>query len=78
MVARRFVPATTCLSQALAAQVMLTRSGHSVRLRIGVAKDQSGILEAHAWLENQGVVVFGGVAGFSRFTALPPLEATGS
>ncbi len=76
--ARRVVPAATCLSQALAAQVMLTRSGHRVQLRIGVAKAQSGTLEAHAWLENQGVVIFGNLAGFSRFTALPPLEAAGS
>ena len=76
--AGRFVPAPTCLSQALAAQVMLGRNGYPVRLRIGVAKDRSGTLEAHAWLEDQGSVVFGELAGFSRFTALPPLEAAGS
>jgi hypothetical protein len=74
----RYVPAATCLTQALAAQVLLARRGRAVELRIGVAKGDSGRLEAHAWLESQGAVIFGDQAGLSRFTQLPHLEAVGS
>jgi hypothetical protein len=69
----RFVPTATCLTQAFAAQMMLARAGHATDLRIGVAK-RDGALEAHAWLEYQGTVVYGELPGFSRFTAMPPME----
>src|SRR5437762_9506584 len=65
--ASRYVPRATCLTQALAAQVLLTRQGYPVCLRIGVAKGEGGQLEAHAWVENQGKVVIGGAA-LGRYT----------
>jgi len=73
----RLVPGTTCLTQALAAQILLGQRGYHPLLRIGVAKDGGGRLEAHAWLESQGRVVIGESANPSRFTPLPPLD-TGS
>ena len=49
----RSIPQATCLTQALAAQVMLSRAGESPELHIGVATDR-GAFEAHAWLELHG------------------------
>src|SRR5688572_11186159 len=73
----RYVPAATCLTQALAAQMLLARRGHAVELRIGVAKDDLGQLRAHAWLEYRGAVIFGELTGLTRFTALPSLPEIG-
>jgi hypothetical protein len=59
--ASAYVPHATCLTQALAAQVLLERCGYPTRLVIGVAPDHKGeaAFRAHAWLESQGVVVIG-------------------
>ena len=73
-VASQYVPAATCLTQALAAQVLLSRLGHPASLRIGVSRDEAGEFQAHAWVECQGRVVIGGVQALSRFTPLPPLD----
>ena len=66
------VPRATCLTQALAASVLLPRYGHDATLRVGVAKDDDGRLRAHAWLESGGATILGepepGV-----FHALPPV-----
>src|SRR5687767_6256524 len=56
-VARR-VPHATCLTRALAAMVMLARHGYPSTLRLGVAKEEDRIA-AHAWLESDGVTIFG-------------------
>jgi hypothetical protein len=75
-VARRVVPAASCLPQALAAEALLARHGHPVELRIGVTKTGQGGLLAHAWVESRGRVVVGDLAdGLSRYTPLPPLPA---
>ncbi|MBU1694538.1 MAG: lasso peptide biosynthesis B2 protein, partial [Verrucomicrobia bacterium] len=60
--ASRHVPWTgNCLVRALAAQILLGRSGYPAELRIGVARDESTArLKAHAWLESEGAVVIGG------------------
>ena len=47
------IPQATCLTQALAAQVMLSRAGEEPSLHIGVATER-GAFEAHAWLELNG------------------------
>ena len=49
---RRRFPNDTCLTRALAAEVLLRWHGHSACLRIGVAKDPSNNLHAHAWVES--------------------------
>jgi hypothetical protein len=73
--ASRYVPGTrTCLVQALVARLLLVRRGHSVRLRIGVTKSEEGQLEAHAWVESEDGIVFGGEDSPSRFAPLPYLE----
>jgi hypothetical protein len=67
--ASRRVPDATCLTQALAAQVLLRRQGWGSRLQIGVARDEREGLLAHAWLESGGRVILGG-AGRHRYTPL--------
>ena len=72
-VASRYVPAATCLTQALAAQVLLGREGYESSLRLGVARGERGKLQAHAWVECQGKVVIGQTEALPTFTPLPPL-----
>ena len=70
----RYLPGVKCLARALTAQALMSRHGYSCQLRIGVAKGESGKLEAHAWIESQGKVVIGSLADLSRFV---PMEAVG-
>ncbi len=72
------VPAATCLTQALTAQTVLSRRGHDSRLRIGVAKDTQGNLEAHAWVECDGTVVVGESEDMAGLAVMPPLDLNGS
>jgi hypothetical protein len=70
-VASRYVPVATCLTQALAGQVLLKQHCAPALLRIGVMKNQRGALQAHAWIESQGQVVIGNVPDLALFTELP-------
>lgn len=73
--ASRVTPwASTCLTRALAAQMMLARLGEETRIQIGVAKDEQGSLKAHAWLESRGRIVIGGKKSPAEFTTLRNLE----
>lgn len=67
----RAVPGATCLTQALAAQILLSRRGYASRLRIGVAHAPGDGLRAHAWLESDGIIVLGG----APVEAYTPLNA---
>ena len=74
-VASRYVPAATCLTQALATHVLLGRRGHPACLRIGVVKAEDGQLQAHAWVESDDVVVMGGPEPeLERYTPMTALE----
>lgn len=66
------VPRATCLTQALAATLILARHGHAATLRVGVAKDTDGTLRAHAWLESEGMAILGEPAP-GAFTPFPPV-----
>jgi len=70
--ASRYVPKATCLTQALAAQTMLTSQGFPADLRIGVAKDPDGQFQAHAWIEHGGRVIIGGYE-LSSYVTFKPL-----
>jgi hypothetical protein len=65
----RTVPFATCLTQALALQYLLMRSGHASKIHIGARKDPAGKFEAHAWVECEDQVVIGG-AGAQGFVPL--------
>jgi hypothetical protein len=71
--AARCVPAATCLTQALAAQIMLSRRGFRARVHIGVAKDKNQQFIAHAWIESHGRVILGGSEA-GRYTRLLILD----
>ncbi len=59
--AGRLMPwASTCLTQALTAQVLLLRRGRPALVHIGTVKGEGGELKAHAWVESRGEVVIGG------------------
>lgn len=74
-VVSRFMPGEVkCLARALATQALLRKYGYQAQLCIGVAKSEEGKLEAHAWIENQGRVVVGGLKDLARFTPLSNLE----
>lgn len=74
--AARLVPRATCLTQALAAQIMLSRHNIVSVLHVGVRRDGAGTLLAHAWLVNDGVVLLGGtpetVSAFSELARYGP------
>jgi len=50
--ARRWVPHATCLTRALAEQILMRRNGHDARVHIGVALDAGSGFLAHAWVES--------------------------
>lgn len=62
--ARRLPGASGCLPQALAAQGVLARRRLPARVAVGVrdASPATGGIDAHAWVELRGRVVFGGPA----------------
>jgi len=70
--AGQYIPHATCLSQALVVRTLLERRGIPCRLYIGVAKDKSGGLVAHAWVESQNQVFLGDVEPFG-YTSFPAL-----
>jgi hypothetical protein len=74
-VASHLVPRSTCLTKALAGHVLLKQVGHEGVLHIGVARDEAGQFEAHAWLECQGKVIIG--EGPRGFVPLPPIGMDG-
>lgn len=48
----------TCLTRALAAQILLARYNYSSNIKIGVSKNK-GEFEAHAWLEADDKIILG-------------------
>lgn len=58
----------TCLTKAFVGEWLLRRRGQSVEMRVGVAKDASGGLDAHAWLEVEGQTIIGAVDEMGRFS----------
>jgi hypothetical protein len=77
----------SCLTQALAGWIMLTRHGVVGRIRIGVASPEDLGFKAHAWLEVGGRVILGdiedvdadgGLDSYHVIWTLPAEEGTGS
>jgi Transglutaminase-like superfamily len=70
----RFSPGgAKCLARALTTKVLLDRRQCSSNFKIGVAKNEQGQLEAHAWIEVQNQVVMGQVDKLDQYTPMPSL-----
>jgi hypothetical protein len=54
--------------------VLLHHFGYASVVHVGVSRDRSGKVEAHAWVECEGKTVVGEVEDFARFVPLPPLH----
>lgn len=68
-IASRAIPAS-CLAQAIAGTILLTRRGHPASLHLGVVRGPRETLGAHAWVECAGHVVLGRNERFEQYTAL--------
>lgn len=66
----RFIPHATCLTQALAASLLMRSIGQDSELKIGVTKDDASRLRAHAWLEKDGQIILGELPDQGRFVPL--------
>jgi hypothetical protein len=68
-----YIPKTTCLAQALTAQLLLQQAGHQACLHIGVEEAEEGGIKAHAWVESKGRILIGGT-DLNRYTHLLALK----
>jgi len=68
--ASRLVP-STCLSKALAGQVLMSRNGYKTELHLGVAKNNVDSFEAHSWLTLDGKIVLCDLEDIEKFQELP-------
>jgi hypothetical protein len=73
----RYVPSASCLTQALATQVLLARRGQVSTLQIGVKKGDEDQLKAHAWVESNGRIIIGGTKDLGKYTVLNRSEKVG-
>jgi len=74
--ASRYVPRSTCLVQALAAQILLGRHGHAGQVHIGVALDEKLGFRAHAWVESEGEVLIGGSEELDGYAPMLVLDGS--
>ena len=74
--AARFVPGSTCLVQAFAAQSLLVRHGYRPLLMIGVAKNECNQFGAHSWVVCENEVLIGGQQ-MGNYTRLLELRSSG-
>jgi len=63
----------TCLTKAFVGEWLLRRRGQTVEVRVGVARDANGGLDAHAWLEVEGLTIIGAIDEMARFSTFPSL-----
>jgi len=66
------LPGATCLVQALTGDAILRRMGLPCELRIGVRVSgrRSAAIEAHAWVDCNGLVAIGAIEDLSDFRVL--------
>lgn len=71
--ASRRVPRASCLTQAVAGQILLRHHGIDSILRVGVIRRGTGF-RAHAWIEEAGRILIGG-AESKQFTPMVEFSA---
>lgn len=71
----KFIPDASCLTQTISCQALLSWKGIPSTITMGLKKDESGALKAHAWLSWNGEVVLEGDEGklvdFNKILDLP-------
>lgn len=67
----------TCLTRALAAQRLLGRRGSRAEFHLGARRDDSNLMEAHAWLEVDGEPVVGDHPELGSYVELEDRTGTG-
>jgi hypothetical protein len=56
-------------------EMLLRRNGFEPQLRIGVVKENTNRIKAHAWVELDGKIVIGGPQSqVEKYTPLPNLD----
>ena len=69
--ASNYIPFTkTCLIKSLALHILLVRNGFESTLNIGVTKDESKKLNAHAWIESDGEVLIAKEHAYTRLLSI--------
>jgi len=71
--ASSYIPEATCLTQALAVQILLNRQGILADLRLGVGRNGDGQFKAHAWVEKDGRVLIGDYE-LESYCVIPPAD----
>jgi hypothetical protein len=72
--ASRRVPMASCLTQALALQFLLARSGRSSEIHIGVKKDAQAGFQSHAWVECEGRMLLSTPSEIAEYSHLLALD----
>ena len=72
---RRMPGLSTCLVRALVAGILLGSRDHPVRVTIGVRRTPDGMLESHAWVERDGLVIVGELLGRAPFVPMITWES---
>ena len=62
--AAKIVPFASCLTQAMASQIMLARRNYPSVLHVGARRAEDGTFTAHAWLEGGGMLLIGGTRAY--------------
>jgi hypothetical protein len=70
----RFVPSASCLTQALAALVLIKFYGEHAELKFGITIDSNKNFAAHAWLERSGRIILGKLSDHGNYTILKPTK----
>jgi hypothetical protein len=76
--ASRRVPRASCLTQALATQLLLRTFGYGSHMRLGVGRSVAGDFLAHVWVEREGRVLIGGTGSLALTRLDLPRAAAGS
>lgn len=74
-VAKRILGDKPCLTQALVARHLLRDYGVETDLLLGAARKETGEIEAHAWLEREGIVVIGGATSPQKYITFQTSDA---
>lgn len=75
--AAKRIPAATCLTQSLALQFLMKRSGRAANVRIGVAKDPAAGFRSHAWVEHAGAPLLSDPAELEQYSLVLIMEPEG-